>query len=293
MGLLSPKRETSGDLTTTSLTLAFAVRFSNKVFGFSPIPLSKAGCGPGPHASLVSLLSPWSVDCGRVPRFPLGLGALVSGVSWAQRCKLFHNCSNSAPISPLLLNTYSFGFAASLLAVSSLSSGEGEANILSGVLVLGGWGACCGCFPRFCGVDGPFLELGLPAKGSAGSALAGGHFSVLARCRGGPEGSVGAGGSFQSPNIAARGPKGPIDIGGSFQSPNIAARGSQGPRLLRGLHLRLVLAPTAPQGPRAIVSCQDSWGMRAGARDVRRDPCYYVVGYSGICAGGQVQSQFP
>ena len=91
MRLLSPKLEASGDLTTTSLALAFAVRFPYKGFGFSSIPLSKAGCGTWPQASLVSQLSPWPVDCGRVPRLPLGLGALVSGVSWAQCFKLFHN----------------------------------------------------------------------------------------------------------------------------------------------------------------------------------------------------------
>ena len=69
MRLLSPKLEASGDLTTTSLALVFAVRFPDKGFGFSSIPLSKAGCGTGPHASLVLLLSPWSVDCGRVQGF--------------------------------------------------------------------------------------------------------------------------------------------------------------------------------------------------------------------------------
>ena len=130
MELLSLELEASGDLTTTSLALIFAMRFPDKGFGFSSIPLSKAGCGTGPHASLVSQLSPWSVDCGRVPRFPLGLGALVSGVSWAQCFKLFHNCSNSAPTSPLLLNTYSFWFVAPLLAAPGLRSGEGEANTL-------------------------------------------------------------------------------------------------------------------------------------------------------------------
>ena len=157
MELLSFKLEASGDLITTSLALAFAVRFPDKGFGFSSIPLPKAGCGTGPHASLVSQLSPWSVDCGRVQRFSLNLGALVSGVSWAQRCKLFRKYSNSAPISPLLLNTYSLGFAASLLADSSLGSVEGEASLLVGMLVLGGGGACCDCCPGICGADAPLL----------------------------------------------------------------------------------------------------------------------------------------
>ena len=83
MELLSPKLEAYGDLTTTSLVLVFVVRFPDKGFGFSFIPLSKAGCGTGPHASLVPLLSPWSVDCDRVPRFPSSLGALFGEVSWA------------------------------------------------------------------------------------------------------------------------------------------------------------------------------------------------------------------
>ena len=187
--LLSLKLEASGDLTTTSLALVFAERFPDKGFGFSSIPLSKAGCGTWPQASLVSQLSPWPVDCGRVPRFPLGLGALVSGVSWAQCFKLFHNFSNSAPISPLLLNTYSFWFAAPLMVALGLSFGEGEVNILAGVLVLGGWGSCCGCFPKISGFGGPFLDLCWLAKGSGGSALVGGHISVLARCRGGSGGS--------------------------------------------------------------------------------------------------------
>ena len=85
MELLSLKLEASWDLTTTSLTLASAVRFPDRGFGISSIPLSKAGYGIDiePHAILVPLLSPWSVDCDRVPRFPSSLGALVSEVSWA------------------------------------------------------------------------------------------------------------------------------------------------------------------------------------------------------------------
>ena len=119
------------------------------------------------------------------------------------------------------------------------------------------------------------------------------RFSARASSWGGPEGPVGVAGSFRSPNIAVRGPGGPVGVGSPFQSPTIAATGPWGPRLLWGLPLRLVLAPTAPEGPRAHVSCQESRGIRAGARDVRRAPYYYVMGYSGICAGGQVQSQFP
>ena len=60
--LLSPKLEASGDLTTVSLTLAFPERITDKSFGFSSITISKAGCRHVPHASLVSLVSPWSVD---------------------------------------------------------------------------------------------------------------------------------------------------------------------------------------------------------------------------------------
>ena len=55
----------------------------------------------------------------------------------------------------------------------------------------------------------------------------------------------------------------------------------------------LCIVLTPPEGPRAHVLCQGSRGIGAGARDVRRAPYYCVVGYSGICAGGQVQSQFP
>ena len=55
----------------------------------------------------------------------------------------------------------------------------------------------------------------------------------------------------------------------------------------------LVLASTGPEGPCTFVSCQDSLGVRPGARDVRRAPYYYVLGYSGIYVGEQVQSQFP
>ena len=230
MELLSLKLESSGDLTTTSLALVFAVRFPDKGFGFSSIPLSKAGCGTGPHASLVTQLSPWSMDCGRVPRFPLGLGALVSGVSWAQCCKLFHNCSNSAPTSPLLLNTYSSWFAAPLLAALGVSSGEGEANILAGVLVLDGWGSCCGCFSRIFGVGGPFLDLGWLAKGSAGSTLVGGHVSVLARRRGGSGGSRRCCGLFSVAKHRREGSGGSRRRWGSLSVAKYRREGSGGSR---------------------------------------------------------------
>ena len=115
-------------------------------------------------------------------------------------------------------------------------------------------------------------------------------FCSWACLRRGPQGPHSLGGTFQCSRDAAEGPEGPVGVGGSFQSPNIDAKGPQGPCLLWGLHLRLVLAPAAPEGPRAHVSCQDSRGMRAGARDARRAPYYYTVGYSGICAGGQAQS---
>ena len=106
----------------------------------------------------------------------------------------------------------------------------------------------------------------------------------------GPQGPRSLGGTFQCSRDVVEGLEGPVGIGGSFQLPNITTKGPQDPCLLWGLHLRLVSALTAPQDPRALVSCQDLWGMRAGARDVRRAPYYYVVGYSEICAGGQVQS---
>ena len=77
------KLEASRDLTTTSLTLMCPVRFPGKGFGFSFVPLSKSGWGTRPYASLVSLVSPWSVDCGKVPRFPSGLGASECEVSLA------------------------------------------------------------------------------------------------------------------------------------------------------------------------------------------------------------------
>ena len=131
-------------------------------------------------------------------------------------------------------------------------------------------------------------------RGPLGPRSLGDTFQCSRVVVGGPEGPVDVAGSFRSPNIAVRGPGGPVGVGSPFQSPTIAATGPWGSRLLWGLPLRLVLAPTAPEGPRAHVSCQDSRGIRVGARDVRRAPYYYyVVGYSGICAGGQVQSQFP
>ena len=83
---------------------------------------------------------------------------------------------------------------------------------------------------------------------------------------------------------------GPFDVAGSFQAPFVVAKDPEGPHLLGGPHPGLVLALTGPEGPHVFVSCQDLWGMRTGARDVRRVPYYYVVGYSGIYAGGQVQS---
>ena len=124
---------------TTSLTLAFQLRFPDKGFGFSSIPLSKVGCGARPHASLVSLFSPWSVDCDRVQRFPSSLDALVSGNSWAERCILFRKKLNSAPIS-LLLNKYSFEVAVPPLIASSLGSDGIEDGLMVGMLVLGGGG---------------------------------------------------------------------------------------------------------------------------------------------------------
>ena len=149
-------------------------------------------------------------------------------------------------------------------------------------------------------VSPEFLDLVVPfwtcvglQRGPQGPRSLGATFQCSLAVVGGPEGPVGIGSPFRSPNIAARGLGGPVGVGSPFQSPTIAATGPWGPCLLWGLPLRLVLALTAPEGPRAHVSCQDSRGMRAGARDVHRAPYYYVVGYSGICAGGQVQSQFP
>ena len=139
-----------------------------------------------------------------------------------------------------------------------------------GMFVLGGGGACDGCCPRICGADGPLLELGLFAKESVGFALAWGTFWC----------SLGV----------AKGLGGPINVGDSFQSPHVDEKGPQGPHLLWAPHLGLVLASTGPEGPRMFVSCQDLWGIRTGVRDVCRAPYYYVMGYSGIYAGGQVHS---
>ena len=79
--LLSLKLEASEDLTTTSLTLVLAVRFPDKGFGFHPSPSPRLRVALG--NMLAPLLSPWSVDCDRVPRLPSSLGALVGEVSWA------------------------------------------------------------------------------------------------------------------------------------------------------------------------------------------------------------------
>ena len=86
-----------------------------------------------------------------------------------------------------------------------------------------------------------------------------------------------------------RGPEGPRSLGGTFQLPVVVAKGLEGPYLIMGPSPGLVLAVTGPEGPRVFVSCQNLrgiWGIRTGARDVRRDPYYYVVGYSGIYAEG-------
>ena len=69
------KLEAYGDLTTTSLTLVYPVRFPDKGFEFSSIPLSKSGWGTRPYASLVSLVSPWPMDCEKVPIFLSGLSS--------------------------------------------------------------------------------------------------------------------------------------------------------------------------------------------------------------------------
>ena len=109
----------------------------------------------------------------------------------------------------------------------------------------------------------------------------------------GPQGPRSPEGTVQCSLGVAKGLGGPIDVGGSFQSPYVGAKGPLGPHLLWVPHLGLVLASMGPQGPRVLVSCHDLWGVRIGTRDVRRAPYYYVVGYSGIYAGGQVQSYFP
>ena len=83
---------------------------------------------------------------------------------------------------------------------------------------------------------------------------------------------------------------GPFDAEGSFQAPVIVAKGPEGPHLLGAPHLGLVLVSTGPEGPRAFVSCQNLWGIRTRARDLRHALYYCVVGYNGIYAGGQIQS---
>ena len=93
--------------------------------------------------------------------------------------------------------------------------------------------------------------------------------------------------------FSRRGPEDPHLLGGTFQLPVVIAKGPEGPYLLVVPNPGLVLAATGLEGPHVFVSCQNVWGtweIRTGARDVRRTPYYYVVGYSGIHAGGQVQS---
>ena len=85
-------------------------------------------------------------------------------------------------------------------------------------------------------------------------------------------------------------------LGGTFQLPVVIAKGPEGPHLLMVPNPGLVLATTGLEGPHAFVSCQNvwgTWGIRTGARDIRRTPNYYVAGYSGTHAGGKVQSEFP
>ena len=55
----------------------------------------------------------------------------------------------------------------------------------------------------------------------------------------------------------------------------VVVKGSKGSHLLVGPNLGLVLVATGLEGPRAFVSCQNLWGIwgiRIGARDVRRAP---------------------
>ena len=117
------------------------------------------------------------------------------------------------------------------------------------MLVWGGGGAWDGCCSKFCGANGPFLEFGLLAKGSVGSVLAWGHFSVASRRR----------------------------------------KGSGGSALARGAQFRFGSCRIGPGRPARVCVLSDLWriwGIRTGARNVRRAPDYYVVGYSGIYAGG-------
>ena len=78
------------------------------------------------------------------------------------------------------------------------------------------------------------------------------------------------------PVVVAKGPEGP---------PSLAAPvwDRLSPKWARKVRVRLCLVGKNP-------FC---WGPHSGARDVRRAPYYYEVGYSGIYVGGQVQSQFP
>ena len=90
-----------------------------------------------------------------------------------------------------------------------------------------------------------------------------------------------------------RDPEAPRSLENTFQLPVFVAKGPESPHLLMGSNPGLILAATGPEGPRVFVSCQNLWGMwgiRTEAQDVRRAPYYYVMGYSGIYAGGQVQS---
>ena len=61
-----------------------------------------------------------------------------------------------APISPLLLNTYSLEAAALPLVASSLSSGGRERGIMVGLLVLGGGGHGMAVVPKVVEQMDPF-----------------------------------------------------------------------------------------------------------------------------------------
>ena len=136
-------------------------------------------------------------------------------------------------------------------------------------VVGGAWDGCC---PNLCGADGPFLELCRYVCKWVHRVRA--CFGALFSARSTSRGVWGV----------------PLAFGALFQSPHVNAKSSQDPHLLWGPNVGLVLASTGSEGPRAFVSCQYLRGIRTGTRDVRRAPYYYVVGYSEICAGGQVQS---
>ena len=151
---------------------------------------------------------------------------------------MFRKILNSAPISPLLLNTYSFEVAVPPLIASSLGSDGIEDGLMVGMLVLGGGGGGghgMVVVPKFVEQIDPFWNLVYSQRGTEGLRL----------------------------------------LGGTFQLPVVVVKGPEGSHLLVGPNLGLVLAATGSEGLCVFVSCQNlwgTWGIRIRAQDVHRAP---------------------